>query len=173
LEVRRGRFFRLAVEAKRISIAYLFDPLTVKFSYTVFESEERLAERDNRFGRTVTNEAGERLFLYKGRTLDEWLPEVVERIVERFDPLRVILFGSLARGEANYDSDIDLFVVFDEVEWENKRKLTVEIRSSIADLAVPVDVIIADLDEIRRRGKIVGTVPHAALHEGKVLYDRP
>ncbi len=77
--------------------------------------------------------AGERsgrpgLFLYEGRRLDEWLPEVVERIVERFDPLRVILFGSLARGEMGYDSDIDLLVVFEEVEWENKRELTVEIR---------------------------------------------
>jgi len=113
-----------------------------------------------------------KFFLYKGRRLDEWLPDIVERVVERFDPLKIILFGSLARGEMGYDSDIDLFVIFDEVKWEDKRKLTVEIRRSIADLPVPVDVIIADLDEIRRRGKIIGTVPHAALHEGKALYDR-
>lgn len=172
MEVRRGRFFWLAVEAKRISIAYLFDPLTVKFSYTVFESEERLAGRDNRFGRTVTNEAGERLFLYKGRTHDEWLPEVVERIVERFDPLRVILFGSLARGEMGYDSDIDLLVVFEHVEWENKRKLTVEVLRALSDLPVPKDVVVTDVDEIARRGDLVGTVLRPALREGKVLYER-
>jgi predicted nucleotidyltransferase len=113
-----------------------------------------------------------RLFLYEGRRLDEWLPEVVERIVERFDPLRVILFGSLARGEMNYDSDIDLLVVFEEVEWENKRELTVEIRRALADFPVPKDVMVTDLDEISRRGKIVGTVLHAALQEGKILRDR-
>ena len=65
------------------------------------------------------------LFLYEGKTLYEWLPAVIERIVERFDPLKVIPFGSVSRGEANYDSDIDLLVVFGHVEWENKRGLSV------------------------------------------------
>ncbi len=64
------------------------------------------------------------VFIYKGKTLEEWLPEAVERVVEDFDPLKVILFGSLARGEAGYDSDVDLLVVFEHVEWENKRELT-------------------------------------------------
>jgi predicted nucleotidyltransferase len=130
-----------------------------------------LAER-NTSGGSVTNEAGERLFLYRGRTLDGWLPEVVERIVERFDPLRVILFGSLARGEMNYDSDIDLLVVFEKVEWENKRKLTVEVLRALADLPIPKDVVVTDLDEISRRGDLVGTILRPALREGKVLYER-
>jgi len=37
---------------------------------------------------------------------------MVERIVESFHPLRVILFGSHARGDAKVDSDIDLLVSF-------------------------------------------------------------
>lgn len=112
------------------------------------------------------------MFLYKGKTLEEWLPEAVERIVESFDPLKVILFGSLARGEAGYDSDVDLLVVFEHVEWENKRELTVDIRRAIADVPIPVDVIVTDVDEIDRRGHIVGTVLRPALREGKVVYER-
>lgn len=100
------------------------------------------------------------------------IEEMVGRIVEGFDPLRVVLFGSHARGEARWDSDVDLLVVFDHVERENKRNLTVEIRRVLARAPVPKDVILADLDEISRRGKLVGTVLHAALQEGKVLYDR-
>jgi uncharacterized protein len=114
-----------------------------------------------------------KFFLYRGRRLDEWLPDVIERIVERFDPLRIILFGSLARGEMDYDSDIDLLVVFEEVEWENKRELTVEIRRAIAGIPVPVDVIVTDTDEIRRRGHLVGPILRPALEEGKVVYERP
>ncbi|CAA9448426.1 MAG: hypothetical protein AVDCRST_MAG80-2003 [uncultured Rubrobacteraceae bacterium] len=114
-----------------------------------------------------------KFFLYRGRRLGEWLPEVVERIVERFDPLRIILFGSLARGEMDYDSDIDLLVVFEEVEWENKRELTVEIRRAIASIPVPIDVIVTDTDEIRRRGHLVGPILRPALEEGKVVYERP
>lgn len=112
------------------------------------------------------------LFLYKGKTLEGWLPEAVQRVVEDFDPLKVILFGSLARGEANYHSDIDLLVVFPEVKREDKHDLTVEILRALADLPAPKDVVVTDLDEIERRGHIVGTVLRPALREGKVLYER-
>lgn len=64
---------------------------------------------------------GTSLFLYAGKTLYEWLPAIVERVAERFDPLKIIVFGSVVREEANYDSDIDLLVVFDEIEWGEKR----------------------------------------------------
>ena len=37
--------------------------------------------------------------------------EVAGRIVEIIHPEKVILFGSAARGEANENSDIDLFIV--------------------------------------------------------------
>ena len=41
-----------------------------------------------------------------------WLQVMTDRIVEQFDPLKIILFGSHARGDATADSDIDLLVVF-------------------------------------------------------------
>ena len=37
--------------------------------------------------------------------------DIADRIVERFSPLRIILFGSQARGTANRYSDVDLLVV--------------------------------------------------------------
>jgi predicted nucleotidyltransferase len=117
-------------------------------------------------------DADQKVFLYEGKRLDEWLPEMVERVVERFDPLRVVLFGSHARGEAKRDSDVDLLVVFDHVEWEKKRELMVDVRRALADMPVPKDIVVTDLEEIARRGKLVGTVLHAALQEGKLLYDR-
>lgn len=122
-------------------------------------------------GKPRTDRTG--LFFYKGKTLEEWLPETLAQIVERFDPLKVILFGSLARGEAGYDSDVDLLVVFEHVERENKRELTVDIRRAIAGVPIPVDIIVTDVDEIDRRGHIVGTVLRPALREGKVVYERP
>lgn len=61
---------------------------------------------------TITDPASNQLFRYAGRTLAEWLPAIVARVAERFDPERIVLFGSLARGDAGLDSDIDLLVVF-------------------------------------------------------------
>src|SRR5665647_317128 len=41
----------------------------------------------------------------------EKLPEAIARLVKGFDPQRIIVFGSYARGEARPDSDLDLLVV--------------------------------------------------------------
>ena len=48
--------------------------------------------------------------LKDGRSTDEIIAEMTRRIVEQFDPLQVILFGSHARGDARADSDVDLLV---------------------------------------------------------------
>lgn len=94
---------------------------------------------------------------------------MVERIVKGFKPLRVILFGSWARGTANQWSDVDLLVVFPALE--GKREMAINIRHSLDGLSVCKDILVSTPDEISGRGQIVGTVLHSALCEGKVLYD--
>ena len=114
--------------------------------------------------------ADRQLFRYAGKTLDEWVPVVVERIVGSHEPEKIILFGSLARGEASRDSDIDLLVVFRRVA--DKRKRAVELRRAVADVPAPIDFVVTDLDEIRRRGSIIGPALGTATAEGRVLYER-
>ena len=96
---------------------------------------------------------------------------MVDRIVGRFQPSRVVLFGSQARGAGNEWSDVDLLVVMGDIP--DKRQAAVEIRRSLGDLPVSKDILVTTPDEITRRGHVVGTVLHAALREGKVLYERP
>lgn len=49
--------------------------------------------------------------------IDQALVERITRtIVERFDPERIILFGSRARGDAGADSDLDLVVVMESTK---------------------------------------------------------
>jgi predicted nucleotidyltransferase/DNA-binding phage protein len=119
---------------------------------------------------TVTSSRPDTPFLYAGHTLAEWVPDIVERIVQRFDPERIVLFGSLARGQAGRDSDIDLLVIFDAVA--DKRATAVALRRAIADVPAPVDFVVADRAEIRRRGRIVGPALGTALREGKAVYER-
>lgn len=107
---------------------------------------------------------------YNGRTLREWLPEVVQAIVEELDPLQIILFGSLARGDEHRDSDVDLIVVLPEVT--DKHAAAVAVRRATASLPVPLDVVAVDPDELRRRRDEIGSVLRPALREGRVLHDR-
>lgn len=95
---------------------------------------------------------------------------MVERIVARFQPARILLFGSRARGTDNRWSDVDLLVVMEEVA--DKRHAAVEMGRALSDLPVSKDIIVTTPDEIARRGHIVGTVLRAALREGKVVYER-
>ena len=96
---------------------------------------------------------------------------MVERIVTRFQPARILLFGSRARGTDNRWSDVDLLVVMDEVE--DKRRAAVEMGRALGDLSVSKDIVVTTHEEIARRGHVVGSVLRAALREGKVVYERP
>ena len=95
---------------------------------------------------------------------------MVDRIVGQFQPTRVVLFGSRARGSASERSDVDLLVVMRNVV--DKRKAAVAIRRLVADLPVSKDIIVATPEEIEHRGRVAGTVLHAALRDGAVLYER-
>ena len=89
---------------------------------------------------------------------------MINRIVHSFHPVRIILFGSRARGSAGPDSDVDLLVVLSDVA--DKRKKAIEIRRVLADFPVGKDIIVTTPDEIARRGHLVGTVLRPALREG-------
>lgn len=105
-----------------------------------------------------------------GATAADWIPVIVDRLVQGFRPLRILVFGSHARGDARPDSDIDLLVVMPRVE--NKKEMAVAMLRALSDLPVSKDVIPTDQEEIRRRGHLVGTVLRPALQEGRVVYER-
>ena len=104
-------------------------------------------------------------------TAETIISTMVDRIVGRFQPSRVVLFGSYARGTAIESSDVDLLVVMADVP--DKRRTAVEIRRSLGDLPISKDIVVTTPDEIMSRGHVVGTVLHAALREGTVVYERP
>ena len=107
----------------------------------------------------------------KKQKLDQTLSAIVKRLVQRFDPDQIILFGSRARGAPCKDSDIDLLVVLPVTG--SKRAKQVEMRVTLHDIHVPKDIIVATPEQVARQRDIVGTIIHPALREGRVLYARP
>jgi predicted nucleotidyltransferase len=95
---------------------------------------------------------------------------MVNRIVRRFHPERVILFGSCARGDAGPDSDVDLLVVMPLKGLKHKKQI--EIRVALHDFRVPNDIIVTTPEEFEWRKEIPGTIEYPAVKEGKVLYAR-
>ena len=103
-------------------------------------------------------------------TVRESIDEMVALIVERFDPDRIILFGSHARGTANIDSDIDLLIVMPTNG--SKRKKAVEIDLALVEMGVPKDVLVVSPEEADSYQDTVGTIVYTALHEEQLLYER-
>lgn len=99
---------------------------------------------------------------------DRTLAAIVERIVERFHPERIILFGSRARGTARPDSDVDLLVVMPFTG--SRLRLAVEIRKTLRGLGVAKDIVIMTPEEFAVRKEIPGTIAYPAAREGQVLH---
>ena len=97
------------------------------------------------------------------------LDQATQRLVERFAPTRIILFGSQARGTADDRSDVDLLVVCQVTG--RKRDLMVAMDRALGGLGIARDVIVLTPEEYERDRKIPGTVARPASLEGKVLYD--
>ena len=100
------------------------------------------------------------------------VPDVLLRaVVSYFHPLRIILFGSRARGEARDDSDYDLLVVMDDDTPRERLTLRAGFESR-RPFRGSADVIPCRESVYRRRAGIVGTLCSSARTEGKVVYER-
>lgn len=103
------------------------------------------------------------------RIADNKVKQIVNKIVAAVHPVKIILFGSYARGDMREGSDIDILVVENEVK--NKGKEMVKLRSVIGNVGVGVDVLVYSNREIEERGHLPGTALYEALKEGRTLYE--
>lgn len=99
------------------------------------------------------------------------IQQMVRRIVSRFHPESIILFGSHARGDAGPDSDVDLLVVMPF--FGSKLEKQLEIRLALKGIQIPKDIVVTTPEEFQWRKEIPGTIERPAAREGKVLYARP
>ena len=102
---------------------------------------------------------------------NEIIAEVVRRIVDVADPERIILFGSRARGEASYWSDLDILVIKDSdvPRWERSG----DIRYALRNIMVPMDIIVYTPEEVYDWSQVEEAFVTTAVREGKMLYEKP
>ena len=97
------------------------------------------------------------------------LAEIVGRLVEAYQPDRVYLFGSVARGDDGPDSDYDLLIVLpdDAPPERTQSRLAYEVLWGTNKAA---DVIVWTTTRFERRARVVCSLPATVLREGKLLY---
>jgi len=97
------------------------------------------------------------------------LARIVERLVRRYHPEKIVLFGSLAKGEGSSESDVDLLVIKRTGERRVNRR--VEALRGLSR-KVPLDVIILTPEEVEFLRKEGSPFIREVLSTGKVLYEQ-
>jgi predicted nucleotidyltransferase len=133
------------------------------------------------FARTFPEFAGVAQSVFKEKFEENLLDEsdkqeivrdTIKTVLKNYhiSPLKIILFGSRARGDFDKDSDWDVLIVIKEkLARKEKEKIAETIRKTIAKFLIPCDVIIRNESELSFYDKFYGTVTYEALKEGVSL----
>ncbi len=100
---------------------------------------------------------------------DSVLAEIVRRLVQAYQPRRVYLFGSKARGDAGPDSDYDLLIVVPNDAPADRRK-NLPAHKSLWEMGTAADVLVCTEQYFDSRQSVVNSIPAAVMSEGKSLY---
>ena len=101
----------------------------------------------------------------------EAIEEITRRLVEFYHPVKIYLFGSVARGDAGPDSDLDFCVVVpDDTPHEKFRPGA--SRGALRDIDVASDIVPwTQTDFERRAAWAKASLPATVVREGRVLYE--
>ena len=98
--------------------------------------------------------------------------DAIRRAVESCLPgSRVLLFGSRARGDNDYNSDYDLLIIT-PTTFTPKEKIywSTRIDHAIIDaILVPVDLLLNSEEEVRQKLELPGHIMQTAIREGIAL----
>ena len=97
----------------------------------------------------------------------EALQAFIQRLVEGFAPEKVILFGSLARGEARWDSDADILVVMPFEGSSLERRLEM---LEVCNPSFPVDLLLCRPEAAKQRYGWGDPFIREAFDHGEVLH---
>ena len=96
----------------------------------------------------------------------------VKTAVETVQPSRVIIFGSWARGQAKWDSDVDLAIVLPNSASPRLPEIRSALRRKLSEVPMTIDLVLATEEHMTRFGDSVNSIYYNILKDGKVAYEQ-
>jgi len=97
---------------------------------------------------------------------------LVRALAEGYQPELIILFGSLAWGEPDSDSDIDLLIVAESEETPLDRRVRARRLAAHTHDHTPFSPLVLTPDELQQRLAMNDPFYHKILEQGERLYER-
>ena len=107
---------------------------------------------------------------YPVQVTETLLEEITRKIVDHFDPEKIVLFGSRSTESPRTDSDVDLLVIMDTSESPIQR--AIEVKRASRPRFVSMDVLVKTPEEVEARLERGSFFLRQILEQGKVLYER-
>jgi predicted nucleotidyltransferase len=100
---------------------------------------------------------------------DPALAEAVRWLVTAYEPERIYLFGSVARGDAGPDSDYDLLVVVPDDTTPERRRSRLAYEA-LHGTGTAADILVCTRSYFEDRRSLKASLPGTILREGRLLH---
>ncbi len=100
--------------------------------------------------------------------MDEQLNEIVRKIVDYIDPIKIILFGSRTNEDHRADSDYDIVVIYDGEK--PKHETSVNIHKLFRHPKFSMDLFILTDEELNSQKHIANTLAREISENGVIIY---
>lgn len=97
------------------------------------------------------------------------LARIIDRLIETYEPERIYLFGSKARGDYGPDSDFDLLVVVPDNAPEDRQRSRLAY-DQLWGTGTAADVLVWTRGRFESRTHLRASLPATILREGRLLY---
>jgi predicted nucleotidyltransferase len=99
------------------------------------------------------------------------LQEIVNRIVKKVNPLKIVLFGSWAYGKPTKSSDLDILVIMDN-DIKSRRAIAGEIYNALCGILIPKDIVVVTLKDVEEWKNVPQAFITTIIKKGKLIYER-
>lgn len=103
------------------------------------------------------------------RDIPEKINLILQQLINKYHPNKVILFGSYASGLFNEDSDLDFLIIKRDVPVDGIDRRW-QLRKMVDTGGIPVDFLVVTPNEVRKRLQMNDPFLKNIIDEGKIMY---
>ncbi len=122
-------------------------------------------------GTTMATLAESQAVLRQLSPTQEKVDQAVAIAIAVTHPSRVFLFGSWARGEAEWDSDLDLAVLVPDSAGDELGRIRKELRRRLGEVSMTIDLILATDSHAQESSESVNNIFHTIVRRGRLVYE--